>query len=248
MSECRCLFILAALAATAGCSEKAPGGSASGGQAGATSASGGTLFAGGAGDGGAATGGGVSGGAPGAGSSNGGKSNGGNASAGVASGAAGGTDSTMAAGGSADGGSADAGSSGGRAETCSVDTLGLRVPSNWDPLGYPSYAIDGCYLAYVASSGSLMLRTLATGDETELEPAANRPRRPALAGDVIAWEADGEGKSCIRVQAFGVTTSLSGSFDHAGEPAVTRDAVVFTAFRGAAESADSDILLYDVAM
>jgi hypothetical protein len=45
----------------------------------------------------------------------------------------------------------------------------------------------------------------------------------------------------------GVTRTLSGEFERAGEPRVCADAVVFTAFSGEEPSSDSDVYLYDVA-
>jgi hypothetical protein len=164
-----------------------------------------------------------------------------------------------AGGSSAAGGDAAAGqpplggASGAPADGCGAPDLdGIRVyaSAGWDPLGYPPYALDGCNLVYVApeqGGGVLRLRDLASGADTVLDEAASRPRRPAVSGSLIAWEAGDEAASQVRVHYQGVTRTLSGDFDHASEPRVCADAVVFTAFLGEAPSSDSDVYLYDVA-
>ncbi len=113
-----------------------------------------------------------------------------------------------------------------------------------DPLGYPSYAIDGCTLVYVAGSttpgagGALVLRDLASGTETVLDPASATPRRPSISDDMIAWEAsDG-----VVARKAGVTFRLTGFAYPAGEPRATTDAVVFTAFLQ--PHGDSDVYLW----
>jgi hypothetical protein len=117
-------------------------------------------------------------------------------------------------------------------------------------LGYPPYAIDGCRLAYVkpaapgASMGDLVLRDLTAGTETLLAPAADAPRRPALSGALVAWEATVSGKSAVRVQGPAGITTLAGAFDHAGEPRVAPDAVVFTGWLSAMDLGDTDVFLY----
>jgi hypothetical protein len=143
------------------------------------------------------------------------------------------------------------------AAPCSADSVaGIAVATETgqlnplDPLGYPPYALDGCTLAYVAPAapgqawGELRLRQLSTGDETQLAPASERPRRPAIAGDLVAWEAIVAGKSVVRVSKAGQTITLSGPFDHAGEPRVASDAVVFTAWLSADDLGDTDVYLY----
>jgi hypothetical protein len=147
--------------------------------------------------------------------------------------------------------SGDAGAAGAAATGCAAgDIEGLRVFSagGWDPLGYPPYALDGCTLVYVApdaDGGALYARQLGTGQSTLLEPAASKPRRPTIVGDVIAWELDDNGKSRVRVRYGGQTRDLLGAFDHAGEPRATSDALVFTAFLGENPEDDSDVYLYD---
>jgi hypothetical protein len=145
------------------------------------------------------------------------------------------------------------GASGAPADGCDAPDLdGIRVYSSggWDPLGYPPYALDGCNLVYVApeqGGGVLRLRDLASGVDTVLEEAASRPRRPAVSGSLIAWEVGDDVASQVRVRYQGVTRTLNGEFDHASEPRVCADAVVFTAFLGEALSSDSDVYLYDAA-
>jgi hypothetical protein len=145
------------------------------------------------------------------------------------------------------------GASGAPADGCDAPDLdGIRVYSSggWDALGYPPYALDGCTLVYVApeqGGGVLRLRDLASGVDTVLEEAASRPRRPAVSGSLIAWEVGDDAASQVRVHHQGLTRTLSGEFERAGEPRVCADAVVFTAFLGEAPSSDSDVYLYDVA-
>jgi hypothetical protein len=113
-------------------------------------------------------------------------------------------------------------------------------------LGYPSYAIDGCRLVYLApGAGGLKLRDLHTGDETTIADAAEEPRRPSIVGDVITWEATVSGAPGVRVKGkSGDVITLAGAFDHAGEPRAAGDAVVFTAWLGPNDTDDTDIYLY----
>lgn len=159
---------------------------------------------------------------------------------------------TRTAGGSANDAGAGGVALGGFGGACSAADLdGLSVFSSgrWDPLGYPPYALDGCRLVYVSpedGGGALRLRDLATGDDLELEPALSRPRRPALSGELIAWEIGDGAQSQVRVSYQGNVRTLTGDFDHAGEPRVAADAVVFTAFLGSSPTDDTDVYLYDV--
>lgn len=162
---------------------------------------------------------------------------------------------TRASGGSASGSSPlEVAGAAGAGSDCGPETFeGLSVfaSGGWDPLGYPPYALDGCTLVYVAptapgeSSGALYRRDLSTGQEILLETAALQPRRPAIAGDLIAWEAQVEGKSQVRVHYQNETRDIAGDFVQSGEPRVTADAVVFTAFLGTEATADTDVFLYD---
>lgn len=135
-----------------------------------------------------------------------------------------------------------------------ADIDGLRVAATDSlggtpyALGYPPHAIDGCQLAYLAEpaqgeSAPLVLRDLASGDETIVAPGSERPRRPSLAGDVLAWEADVGGVAVIRIRASGTTLTVEGPFHHAAEPRAAVDGVVFTAFLGDTATSDSDIYL-----
>jgi hypothetical protein len=114
-----------------------------------------------------------------------------------------------------------------------------------DPLGYPPYALDGCTLVYASSSGDLRLRNLSTGEESPLAPASDQPRRPAIAGNLVAWEAVVGGKSIVRASVGGQTTTLAGPFDRAGEPRVTNDAIVFTVWLTPDDAGDdTDVYLF----
>jgi hypothetical protein len=108
-------------------------------------------------------------------------------------------------------------------------------------LGYPPYAIDGCKLAYVAQgAGELRLRDLATGEDTVVAPASELPRRPAIAGELVAWEATLDGKAVVRAGGH----TIAGAFDHAGEPRAAEDAVIFTGWLTADAKGDTDVFLY----
>ena len=118
-------------------------------------------------------------------------------------------------------------------------------------LGYPSYAIDGCRLVYLApgagglGSGALVMRDLHTGQEQTIAEAAEEPRRPSIAGDLITWEATVNGASGVRVKRkSGDVVTILGPFHHAGEPRAAEDAVVFTAWLGPNDIDDTDIYLY----
>jgi hypothetical protein len=106
--------------------------------------------------------------------------------------------------------------------------------------GYPPYAIAGCELVYVAESGALVARDLSGGDESELAPATERPRRPSMSANVVAWEADQGGASVVRVLGGGVARTVEGPFAAAGEPRVSGATVVFTAWASADPDSDSD--------
>lgn len=140
-----------------------------------------------------------------------------------------------------------AGSGGAVAAECDatdVQDIPVYTATFWDPLGYPPYAVDACRLVYVAEDQSLHLRDLATSADAVLDAADAKPRRPSLAGDVIAWEVDDGGVSKVRVNYQGNVTTLLGDFDHLAEPRATPDAVVLTAFLGKATTDDSDVYLY----
>jgi hypothetical protein len=119
-----------------------------------------------------------------------------------------------------------------------------------DPLGFPTYAIDGCTLAYVSrpaqgpTYGPLLVRDLATKQDTPIVSSMEQPRRPTLAGGVLAWEATEGGVSVVRVQYKGQINTVTGPFDHAGEPHAITDAVVFTAWLGPDDAGDTDVYQY----
>ncbi len=144
-----------------------------------------------------------------------------------------------AAGSSGSGGSSDSATDSGQG--CSLANVTNIAVAAIDLEGYPPYAIDACKLAYVsATNGALVLRDLASGSEVEMAPASEAPRRPTLAGDVLAWQrGDGAG-SRIRVSFGGQVRTATGAFVRAGEPRATVDAVVFT---GWLTDTDSDVFL-----
>jgi hypothetical protein len=118
-------------------------------------------------------------------------------------------------------------------------------------LGYPPYAIDGCLLAYVsapgaaAGAGALLLRDLESGEESVLAPSIEAPRRPALAGEIVAWEATIGDRRVVRVRSGGAAvTTIEGPFESAGEPRAAEDAVVFTGWLTAEDTGDADVFLY----
>jgi len=156
-----------------------------------------------------------------------------------------------AAGGQSSGPDAAGSAAAGAPETCgpaAIAGLGVFSPG-WDPLGYPPYAIDGCTLVYVAPAagdGALRRRDLASGDDVLLESAAAHPRRPTVAGGVIAWERDGDGPGDSSVNVLADQPARARLFAHAGEPRATTDAVVFTKFLGSLASDDTDVVLYEV--
>jgi hypothetical protein len=120
--------------------------------------------------------------------------------------------------------------------------------------GYPPYAADGCSLLYVAPSadangnGELRLRDLATGEETVIAAASTLPRRPVLAGDWMAWEADVQGRTLIHVRNRNEESPIVLDVaDHATEPRISATAVVFTAWLGPETTANTDIATYDFA-
>jgi hypothetical protein len=151
-------------------------------------------------------------------------------------------------------GTVGAAGSAGAEEACDAASVGdlevnLRNSLDWDPLCYTPYAFSGCTLVYLAAGtdpGALHVRNLATGDDAVLEPATTKPRRPAVSGSVITWEATGALGSEVRVRSAGKTETLSGTFVRAEEPRATDDAVVFTAFLGPGPTDDSDVYLFDV--
>lgn len=134
------------------------------------------------------------------------------------------------------------------AATCSEGASDVAVVSE-DLNGYPPYASSGCTLAYVSTSGALVLRDLATKNETVLAPAAERPRRPALSSDLVAWEAEEGGvrvvRAYVRTANAPAAVTVKGRFTMAGEPRVNGHAMVFTAWQSTVERSDTDVWIYD---
>jgi hypothetical protein len=111
--------------------------------------------------------------------------------------------------------------------------------------GYPPYAADGCAIVYVDVTGTLVALDLKSNATLTLDQAASSPKRPTIAGGVVAWEATDAGRAIVRVHTAAGTSTLAGAFDHAGEPRAAKDAVVFTAWLAAADASDTDVLLWD---
>lgn len=158
--------------------------------------------------------------------------------------------------GGSDGGAGAAGA-GGQAPSCGVADAaaitGVEV-AQVDVLGWAPYSVDGCSLVYVAvsstgdktKSGPLRLRSLPGGSETTIADESEAPRRPTVRGDLIAWEATIGGKSVVRVKVGAAAPiTLSGPFDHAGEPRAGEAGVAFTAWLTAADLGDTDVYLFD---
>ncbi|CAN5735496.1 hypothetical protein BH09MYX1_BH09MYX1_48350 [soil metagenome] len=143
----------------------------------------------------------------------------------------------------ADGGTTDAGACG---------ALGADVAVEENASIYPGYAIDGCRLAYVqAGSHRLVLRDLATGTESFRTDAVatndDRPRRPTLCADFVAWEVGAAAASVVVISKNGIAKKVMGAFDHAGEPRAFGTSVVFTAWLEPDALGDTDVLVYDTA-
>jgi hypothetical protein len=131
------------------------------------------------------------------------------------------------------------------APACNANVSDIEV-SDQGLYGYPPYAAADCRLVYVAKSGALLLRDLTSGAETQLEDASLHARRPTIAADTIAWEAtDGASASVVRVRFDGKTTSVSGAFDHSGEPRTAANSVVFTGWKTKDDLGDTDVYLWD---
>jgi hypothetical protein len=127
---------------------------------------------------------------------------------------------------------------------CGVSNVADIAVAAIDLEGYPPYAIDGCKLAYVsAATGALVVRDLASNDELEVAAASELPRRPTLAGDVLAWQAGEGSASAVFVSFTGSVRRVAGAFDHAGEPRAAEDAVVFTGWHGPSDDSDTDVFL-----
>lgn len=125
----------------------------------------------------------------------------------------------------------------------------IEVSSN-DDNAFPPYATSACTLVYVSREGSLVMRDLSGNVEVTVAPAREHPRRPAVSPDLIAWEADEDGRSVVRVRAVTPGASartLAGPFASAGEPRARGTTVVFTAWNGPTSGDDTDVWLFDSA-
>ncbi len=137
--------------------------------------------------------------------------------------------------------------------TCASIGAPVNVVAS-DDLGYPTYAIRGCRMAYVDSKNqNLVLRDLTTGVETTLELAVNKPKRPSIASDVVAWEVTltnpDYSYQSVRALYGGATHFIDAppGYGSIGEPAVARGIVVVTAFKTNAFDTDTDVFAFDVA-
>lgn len=130
-------------------------------------------------------------------------------------------------------------------ESCAHPSVpDLRVAEE-DLYAFPPYAIDGCSLVYIATTGELVERDLTSGSERVVAPSTEHPRRPALAASTLAWEADENGTRVVRVRQDGAVSTVRGAFARAGEPRAADGAVSFTGWTTTDERGDSDVFLYE---
>ncbi len=129
--------------------------------------------------------------------------------------------------------------------SCTADAAADIGVANVDLNGYPPYAIAGRTLVYVNTSGALVSRDLTTRTESSVADASEKPHRPAISTEVLAWEATENGHTVVRVRARDVIRTMKGAFVAAGEPRVSGTSVVFTGWNGPAVTDDTDVWLYD---
>lgn len=137
----------------------------------------------------------------------------------------------------------------GDAGACTSANLGAEVAVDDQTSIYPSYTVDGCRLVYVQrGTQRLVLRDLATGTEQFLTTApatpTDVPRRPTLGSDTVVWESGSP--ASVTVWRSGVTTTITGPFDYAAEPRAFGGSVVFTAWRAADPTGDTNVYLWDI--
>lgn len=149
-------------------------------------------------------------------------------------------------------GTAPANDGGPQGDAGACTSLGADVSVEDQTSIYPSYAIDGCRLAYVQrGTQRLVLRDLSSGSESFLtDPPATLddvPRRPTLGDGTVAWEVGPSKSSAVLVATKSGTTKVTGGFDHFSEPRAFGGVVVVTAWVTSDPLGDSDVVLYDVA-
>jgi hypothetical protein len=150
-----------------------------------------------------------------------------------------GADAPEAGAGPAEAGSGGVAAMGDRSD-CLPSFEGLAV-AGADRVGYPPYAAHGCRLLYVANDGTLRLRGSDGTSDEMIAPAEERPQRPTIAGDILAWESARDER--VRIRFGGEVRDLRGVYERSGQPRATEDAVVFTGWNGE----DADILVYEPA-
>ena len=92
---------------------------------------------------------------------------------------------------------------------------------------------------------AIFARAISRADKTWSSPRPTKPRVvPTVSGGVIAWEATIGGVSVVRVSYRGTVRTITGPFDHAGEPRAAADGVVFTIWMSADPKGDTDVDLY----
>jgi hypothetical protein len=156
-----------------------------------------------------------------------------------------------AAGSAGTAGSSGGSGSAGQSGSCILpESLALSV-ANFDLFRYPPYASEGCRLVYLeqqfvgqAGTGILRLRQLDTGEEQILAEMQEQPKRPSISDSLVVWEAVEGGKSVVRVWKNGQAITLQGNFDHAGEPRVSGNQVVFTSWSTSDPLSDTDVWFY----
>jgi hypothetical protein len=129
--------------------------------------------------------------------------------------------------------------------TCSSSAAENITVSRSNLTGTPPYSVSGCTLVYVNADGALVMRDLATGEEKAIASADEKPARPVVTPDLVAWEATAMSVVRVRTTADGNTQTLAAQ--PAGEPRAAGKSVVFTAWKTADPRGDTDVLLFDAA-
>lgn len=129
--------------------------------------------------------------------------------------------------------------------TCATQdatAIGTGFTLGADPLGYASFAVDGCVLYYVTKEGALAKRTKGQNDVQIVDPASQAPRRPSVRAGLLVWEYTENGVSRVATldTRTGERKALTGPFVAAGEPRSTGTGVVFTGWRSATVNGEGD--------